>query len=1456
MILPISKKMEEVLKSKNKIEVDSLGELEKLWFWRKILGAKIMNKKLFEKLTNKTFDFLKNKQEKILQAETNWRLQELSDLVINWKLDELDQNVGDINWEDSTSDSYQENDWDIQDKKESENWNQNWEEWSFWQNENNWKVFGWATAAVGAAWYYTTINRLNKAAWLNKGVETSVSSVNKLRVKKAINGSIDLLKERSKSPKLNRAMKNNLNNSIKHFQESLDWVDGITDDVFAAYQKYGSKIPDKYFNTVKIDPKALKALDRLEPEEITKMLWKSDEIKKFLKGADVKYSDDLVDMLKIAKTPKEFKWISHIAKYGTKLSKMSKWLKWLSAIAVISMWFDVFVYFESMKEADAIAKINELRWSVKRDQATTQLMVGVASLVAEAWIIIWTCTAGGAMWGPIWVAVWLIVWAVTFATSVLLDELHYDKKAFYGQNRYDFIQQERTTIKQSIVNLLESDRLDMNERMKEKLAEDAKESGVEINTMEDAREALIHQEEILDWWYTELQYYYFSGESEAEYEKKLREEDGDRFEKYIKQREEMEKIVSIRMEYIKKYINKDKNSPEYIQMADMIQKSKWINFVQNVLADSKVYYHLQQENSEDYISNYKQLDVAWYKSAYKEKLQTEYPQKFDILQKLSIENPVHFYEIIAWFELSKTTIKEGIKDWTYVSTEKENMEINLDFLEKYNEYRLLWRPIEERLWVWISSESDVIDYRYIEQILLDFDSIDQRPLWDKQEVLSYFSNKDVFQSRLKAKYQASDSTWQNILYSMAREFHWYHWDNTSKDIMDFYSAANQDSTWLYYDNWWRVNQDLDWTQKFAYLSTWQFIPMIIAWLDVRFDIENIDSENMSADEVYDRLIEWEIWTEFMTKRQEALFWKAEGLDSSIEAADQKIITEFKSKAKEIIEREIWYRENKEKYEQKIIDFVKDQSQGREWYLEIPYNMVIEAKKAKIGDIENYLFKYENNQIIALSTWYHINESLNFDKTKVDIDYEALSPLRENLSEQEKLIVEKVWIAHDRLEKIRSLQSWWKKLTNSQRDDLDIPVDIERQISKKWYDRQDIEWSLLYLSPLSAQSILEEKWEEYYNYFQDTYIWIMATVSQFTWGDKMWNINNMNKAFSWSNIKIIDINESDNELFIPENVNLEDDEKYFLLHYIKETTDEETGKTVEELLKSEKDEEFKQWERMSKQILISILESETIVFTENWEIKRIWCNVDPKDERITDGKMWYWGVKMNENGVQESYRIDAESSTKSTKVMEERIKYHLGAGSIVSLEEWLKNIDASLIETKDQKIRKISESEESSYRKIDDMTTNIVSTMEKVDWAGRRWNPKFLAYPEKATDVEVPGKLQSWWTTTDITIFPGEEKEVRWFTIDTWYAKISGLDIKFNNIKEAFRFANIINWIKWHYLKDNPDRKWEFKIRNSWKIVNVKWQNITILKKSKVKDYYSKLTTESNQKKFLNYINNL
>ncbi len=1458
MIFPISNKMKEILKSHDKIEVDSLWDLDDLWFWRKILGAQIMNKKLFEKLTNKTFDFLKEKQEKIIEAETAGRLDELSALVINWKLDKLDINVWDMdndssNQEDGSTDT--DATWEDSSEtsnSKSENSTEEWEQGDSWAQEHSKSIVGaWWTVVAGTAVYYSSINRLNKAAWLKNTVEMSSESVDITRTKNTMQKAVDFLKEKRKSPKINKAMDDAYKKSIKVFEESIDWADGIWDDVFKAYKKLWSKIPDKYFHKFTASNKTLNAIDAMQEEELSKIVWKSsDEIKVFFDAKKLKCSDDLADMLRIAESASDLKWLSQVAKHGSKLSKMAKWLKWLSVIAVIWMWIDVFVYFETMKEAEAIAKINEIRWEVKRDQATAQLMVWVASLVAEAAIIIWACAAGGSMWWPIGTAVGLIVWAVTFATSVLLDELVYDKKAFYWQNRYDFIQQKRTTIKQSIVQLLESDRLDMNESMKENLQEDAEESGTELNTMEDAREALIYQEEVLEWWYNELQYYYFSWENQETYENNLKEEDEQRFENYTKQKEDMENVISIRMEYIKKYVNEDKSSAEYNKMADMVQKNKWIDFVQDVLADSKVYYHLKQENPDEYLSNYKDLDVAWYKSAYKEKLQSEYPDKFDILEKISADNPVHLQEIIVWYELSKSSIELGIEDWIYQSPEKENMEVNLDFLRRYSEYRQLWRPIEEKLWLWIRSDVNAIDYSYIEQILIDFDSIDKRPIWDQQQALDYFSNKDVFQSRLEAKYQASDSTWQNILYSMAREFHGYDWDNTSKDMMDFYNAANQDSTWIYYDDRWRINQDLDWMEKFQYLVTWDLIWMIFEW----FDLNKIDTDNMSADEVYDKLIEWESFADYIwTSPWHSYLPESQWLDSAIEAADEKIIAEFKSKAKEIIDREIWYRDNKKVYEQKIIDFVKDQSKDREWYLEIPYEMVIEAKKAKIGNVENYLFKYENDKIIALSTWYHINESLDFDKTKIDIDYEALSPLRESLTPQEQAIVDKVSLSHERLEKLRSLNSAWANWMNSQKDELNIPIDIERQMSKKWTDWQDIEWSLLYLTPLSAQAILEDKWEEYYNYFEDTYIGIMATVSQFTWWDNMWNIDHMNKAFSWSNKQIIDINPSNNELFIPENVILEDDEKYFLLDYVKKIKDEDSGKTVEELLKSWDEEQVKHWEWMSKQILISILEAETIVFDDKWDPKSIWCNVDSKDESVVDGKMWYWQEPYMDpetwQSIWERYRVEIEPSTRSTKIMEERIKFHLGSGSTAFLVKWLTDIETSSIEVKSQKIRQVSESEEGTYQDINEMTENIINTMKKVDRAGRRWDPKFIADTESVTNDKVPWSFSSWDTKTKIVVYP-------W---DTDYLTIEWLDMKFNDIEDWLRMANFINWVKWYYLPKNPDARWEFDFwsRTGKLYVDDSWINDTdILNSSTIEKYYPKLESKSWKKELLSYINSL
>ncbi len=93
MILPITNKMKDILKSDKKVDVNDLQDLEDLWFWRKVLGAKIFDKQLFGNLVDKILNFLKEKQEKIIKAKTEWRLDELLNLVVSWKLDILEERI-------------------------------------------------------------------------------------------------------------------------------------------------------------------------------------------------------------------------------------------------------------------------------------------------------------------------------------------------------------------------------------------------------------------------------------------------------------------------------------------------------------------------------------------------------------------------------------------------------------------------------------------------------------------------------------------------------------------------------------------------------------------------------------------------------------------------------------------------------------------------------------------------------------------------------------------------------------------------------------------------------------------------------------------------------------------------------------------------------------------------------------------------------------------------------------------------------------------------------------------------------------------------------------------------------------------------------------------------------------------------------------------------------------------
>jgi hypothetical protein len=56
-------------------------------------------------------------------------------------------------------------------------------------------------------------------------------------------------------------------------------------------------------------------------------------------------------------------------------------------------------------------------------------------------------------------------------------------------------------------------------------------------------------------------------------------------------------------------------------------------------------------------------------------------------------------------------------------------------------------------------------------VLLDLNSIDKRPVWEKESSMKYLSSYEFNDQIDSIDCQVSSSVFQNILYSIAREIH-------------------------------------------------------------------------------------------------------------------------------------------------------------------------------------------------------------------------------------------------------------------------------------------------------------------------------------------------------------------------------------------------------------------------------------------------------------------------------------------------------------------------------------------------------------------------------------------------------------------------------------------------------------------------------------------------------------
>lgn len=141
------------------------------------------------------------------------------------------------------------------------------------------------------------------------------------------------------------------------------------------------------------------------------------------------------------------------------------------------------------------------------------------------------------------------------------------------------------------------------------------------------------------------------------------------------------------------------------------------------------------------------------------------------------------------------------------------------------------------------------------------------------------------------------------------------------------------------------------------------------------------------------------------------------IDTPTENIDENLQKERKNTIKEILTKELTHRskENKEKIKNQISAFVQQNAKEGEW-IELPYFLLIEARKAGFGDLQRLFFGRKNGKLQILSMQTELETVKNLEAER-----SYFSKAREDFTEEEKRYIDRVESAHQRLEQLRSVE---------------------------------------------------------------------------------------------------------------------------------------------------------------------------------------------------------------------------------------------------------------------------------------------------------------------------------------------------------------------------------------------------------------------------------------------------
>ena len=1370
-VLTIKKPIKDALTWKLELP-KQFNQVKEFWHWKDIINF------MSPDLANQIFEFMKSKRMEIEKRKTESELIQLREETLWWNSENVDSNQSqnppqtdistdwmewiiddwELSWSNIWNSSDDWNNQNLNQKSQEDDWN-NWVvewnndkwEWnlnSTWDsNKNsdkqekspeyqngdwvNW-VAAWTETAFVFWWTLLSIDKITAAKAI------PVEQLDATNMKSTILEIINITKEKRNALE-HRLTTNELrrfNKNMRYLEASIHNINSQAIDVLNKWNKLGSKLN---ISRAILEQCGLSAGDLSLIWKNADLIFKSKDnignVRVVLQEMWIKSIDDsIVESLCKAWSANEIKAMTDVLRNGNKVSRMLQTLSSALWIDAAFIWLDVWFYIEQNKEAELISKLNKIRWENKRDQAKRQLWIWTSSVLIQG-LIIWMM-GGSAAWWPVWALVGLAAWSLAAVTSVWVDSLYFDVADFYSQNQEDYLRQSRSKLKQAILQWIHNKKQwneSINEMITSFISPSLKPwSELKEKSLNDACVSMIFLEEISEYgqfaYNNSLWDYVRSSKSKEDF---LSDKDQNYKNVFEETRHKLEDRINTRMQYVSKEFEK----PDIIES---LNNWTWMQDLTDIFTNSRIFADLKESwKWDDSISFDENLNN--YKSELLSNFPAEKIQKFESIKQ---NNPSLFQEIISTVSLDSFIYWEW-EDWE----DDNNYVQNVKMVAAYQNILKLTQSIENKKYLNIDN---VKNSRFVENLLrsdFDLNKVEYPTL--KPETVVNIINLNCERKWLT---DISDNPLQNILYKLARELFWYSEENDMRGLMWFFSESNANNQGIYYSGKWKINKD--WAID-ANLDC--KLPQILHEKDVDKYVEEFIYSNFYSP-VYD-------------EEGKLVWYSSKGsIDTPTESIDDELNNEFRTKIISIIREELSNHsvENQERIKNQISNFVKQHSNWE--YIELPYFLILEAKKAWLWDLQRQYFKWGNNKLEIC----YIPSELHQKSIFIDCEKSFITQIRENFTVEEQYYVERVDKAYE-------------KLGNILNEDLWLPSDLHSIIEAKKLERNKFkEDALLYgISVVKNQGIID-KYKEYAEYFENLYRWILMSIGWFQISNDIDNINYYRMAMRYWNVNLFDNKWNLLEWCDGDELWKQNEFKSFYNEQIEKL--KIWGKTIKELWCSENEKEKELAHRASNFIYTTVLEYALI--DTGWVI-HAWNTIT--ERQSTSSSMYYimsryykhwnpWLVK------------DEDKINRIIKTIEDKFK---GMKILPELD------DEKITDLmKKQTIQKLTKWENKVTNITPQVQNNIEITWKDISWKWKRWNIEYDPWRRV---------IKSRW------------KEVEVISLTDDGIKLTWLDLNLT-LEEWTWLANFKNWVKYSYWdKKVKYTRWifnrNFSFRNTFYVGN-------------------------------------